>query len=125
MNAYLGKKFIYAEGGVVMATNLTEEIRMLEDRAKKTLEDAKAQAGEAVSRARDEAERKVKEGRQALYRQFREKTEELERLAAEKAKALVEEGKSKADAFLKDHEGRLAEASKWVAEEVKSRYGRS
>ena len=108
-----------------MATNLTDEIRALVEAAAQRVSDAEAQAASCVVRARDEAAKKVKESRQSLYREYRNKVEKLEKEAADQAAGLVDQGKKKAAEFVKAHEGLLAKTSKWVAEEVMSRYGRS
>lgn len=108
-----------------MATNLTDEIRDLEARAKQVVEDAQAEAARLVNEARDLAARKIKETRQSLYRSYREKTEALERNAEALASKILDDGKNEAQAFVREHESRIDEGARWVAEEVKKRYGRS
>jgi len=108
-----------------MAANLIDEIKLVEEKAAKSVQDAKANAAKKLNKALADAENVLKEAKHSATKQFREKIQAAERTADAKAKGIVSERETGAKAFYTKHKEKIAGVSSWIAEEVMVRYGRS
>lgn len=108
-----------------MSTNLTDEIRNLENESERRIADAKAQAASLVSKASEEALARVKEAKQEQFRAFKARLTQVETEAAKKAADEVAQGDKEAKEFVEAHQTAVQKMAQWVADEVVSRYGRS
>ena len=107
-----------------MSTSLTEEIRGVEAEAAKKVADAKAEASDLVAKTCDAAALRVKEAKQAQFRKYRERLSQVEAEAGKKSAKAVADGEVEAEKFVEAHKGAVKKTTKWLAEEVVSRYGR-
>jgi vacuolar-type H+-ATPase subunit H len=107
-----------------MAANLIDEIKVVEEKAAKSVQDARGNAMKKLNKTIADAETLVKEAKQSAARQFREKIQVAERTAEAKAKNIVAERETGARAFYTKHKEKVTGTGAWIAEEVMVRYGR-
>ena len=108
-----------------MTTNLIDEIKAAEEKATKSVQEARSSAAKKLNKAVTDAESALKEARQAAVRQFREKIQMAERAAEAKASGIVVEREAGAKAFYAKHKEKVPRAATWITEEVMEKYGRS
>lgn len=107
-----------------MATNVADEIRTAEEKARDILKDARSEAATILSGAKADAERRIKETKQQCHKSFVKQLREIEGEAEAKATDTVQSGKEESEAFLKQAQPNVDGVSRWIAEEVMTRYGR-
>ena len=107
-----------------MAASQIDEIREVEEKAAKSVQEAQAGAAQKLNRAVADAENTVKGAKQLAVKQFREKIQTAERTAEEKARKIVSEREAGANVFYTKHKEKLPAVSAWITEEVMVRYGR-
>ena len=108
-----------------MTTNLIDEIKAAEEKAAKSVQEAKNNAAIKLNKAAADAESAVKEAKQTAARQFREKIQMAERTAETRSRSIVAEREAGAKAFYAKHREKVTTAATWITEEVVGKYGRS
>ena len=108
-----------------MSTNLTDEIKKIEEAAKQSVINAKGEASTMLAKTKADLAKHVKESKQAHFRSYRENLLKEEAKASEAASQIVKKGHLDAQTFTENHKNAINEVAQWVAEEVVSRYGRS
>ncbi len=106
-----------------MAENLINEIKTVEEKAAASIREAKATASRRLNQATADAENALKEARQAAARNFRDKIQAAEGAAEVTAKGTVSEREAKAKAFYAKHKDKTTPTASWITEEVMVRYG--
>ena len=114
------------EGGwsLKMTTSLIDEIKTAEEKAAKSVQEARSDAAKKLNKAMADAESAVKEAKQTAAKQFREKIQMAESTAETKARSIVAERETGAKAFYSKHREKVAAAATWITEEVMGKYGR-
>ncbi|MDR2528522.1 MAG: cell envelope biogenesis protein TolA [Synergistaceae bacterium] len=107
-----------------MAANLIDEIKAAEEKAAKSVQEARASAAKRLNKVMVDAETTVKEAKQLAAKQFREKIQATERVAEAQAKNIVSDREVKAKAIYAKQKEKVASVAAWITEEVMVRYGR-
>ena len=107
-----------------MTTNLIDEIKAAEEKAAKSVQEARNNAAKKLNKAVTDAEGTVKVAKQTAVKQFREKIQMAEQTAETKARSMVAERETGAKAFYTKHREKVAAVATWIAEEVVGKYGR-
>ena len=108
-----------------MTTNLIDEIKTAEEKAARSVQEARSNAAKKLNKAVTDAESAAKAAKQTAAKQFRENIQMAERTAETKARSMVAERETSAKAFYSKHREKVAAAATWITEEVMGKYGRS
>lgn len=106
-----------------MVQDIAEEIRIVEENARQTVQNARVEAARLVAAAQNEMDLRLKETKQKTTRSFKEKIEEFEATAEERAQEIVSQGEENANTFTLSVEKRIKDVAQWIAEEVMTKYG--
>ncbi len=103
--------------------NMVEKIKEAEKTAQETVQEAKNSATSLIEEARIKANDLVKNTRQTYFSKWRDKTSETEKQANAQNAKLIEDATKEKDSFFANGQQAVADAAKWLANEVITAYG--